>query len=154
LKKNKGATLLELLIACLIIGILASTASPFFIFMLQSYETENVSKDLKLNLQSARLASLTNGKDTNVFLDHKSGKPYWLVEQDGIKMSEKEIDSDKISLTFTNKNFYFSSYGFLMDQNSNPITSANITICNIYTKEGYKINMNSLGKIDMEDIGC
>lgn len=154
MKKKNGLTLIEVLVVMTILGILATTAIPQFSYMINSTRTDNYANDLSVDLSSARIMSLTNAKTITFKIDY-SGKYYsWIVSDKNNDLVKKEIALEEISLQYSNKHFSFSPYGFLLDDNGNSLSSMFITMCHIKLDQGYRYEINSLGKITVEDTPC
>jgi prepilin-type N-terminal cleavage/methylation domain-containing protein len=80
---HQGFTLLDMIIALSILGILCSIAIPAYSSWLPDYELKNAVRDLYSNMHLARMLSIKENKKYNIVFETNGTGSYRLVRPDG-----------------------------------------------------------------------
>ncbi len=82
-KRKAGFTLVELMIAVAIIGIMAAVATPAFIAWLPNYRLKSAARDLYSALQNARLLAVKNNTTVQVVFGPAANPNSYLIDLNG-----------------------------------------------------------------------
>lgn len=152
LKKNKGYTLLEIMIVISIIGIFVSLATPSFLVMNQDEKVEDASRSMLKMLASSRESAIKKGIPVYVYpetLDDK-WENRWVKYYNGIT---EKVDIDANVTVHNESNLEalrFDGRGRLYNGvNLSNINEASFLFCygDYEGITGRRITVNFLGKI-------
>lgn len=77
---NQGVTLLEIIIATVITGIIAAIGAPSLMGMLQGDQVKQGVDQIQLALQDAQKQAIRNSKQCSVEIKKKTGKDYFSLD--------------------------------------------------------------------------
>lgn len=140
----RGFTLIEILIVCSIIVMLAAVSFPFYSVFQKFSATESVAFEIKENLRTAQINARSGQNNTNFGIYFSDGQ-YVLYQ--GVNYAIRTTSADQ---TFTlPANFTVSGATEINFQHSTglPTFSSTITITNTGTQTQSTIFINSLGLI-------
>lgn len=150
LKKQKGLTLIETLVVCVIIGILLTAAVPTFQELVENIKTETIAEEIHNDLNSTKIASVSIGQDyTFEFLNDG-----WEISSGGNTIKRKEIINNNLYIEESLDEITFKPLGFAKDKNGNTLPASTFKICNANTLKGYLIGINGFGKTTIKEGLC
>lgn len=150
MKKKKGFTLIEALLACTLIGILLISSVPMFQEFAEKARTKTLAEELYNDLNSTKIAAISVGQEYN-FEFLLNG---WEVTRDGLTLKKKEFTHNNLYIEEKIGSFIFKPLGFTADSKGNTISEITMNICNTKNQYGYAIKINAFGKTKLEEIKC
>jgi len=137
-ERERGFSLLELLVALVIIGLSMSLVLPVFVRGLSSVRLKTASREVSATLRYARSLAVSMGKEQIMNLDIDTGK-YWL-NQDTVNIRKLPPEVRFRSLTIQGREIVVGRAGIIFYPNGNSsggfisITAGQNRNCQIRTR--------------------
>jgi prepilin-type N-terminal cleavage/methylation domain-containing protein len=128
-KNSSGLTMMELIIAMVVLGILLAAASPLVAQFSSVYRLRAAAREVATDLQFARLLAVKENKDFQVVFNSSS---YQVVRvSDGLVAKSRSFIIDYPEVTLSSLAVTFNSRGNSSSNTiavSNPMGTKNITV--------------------------
>ncbi len=79
-----GFTLIELMVVLVVMAVIAAVARPAYESVLPGLEMSRATREMASALRAARMAALTEGRETNIVFD-TSARVYWLHREEAAR---------------------------------------------------------------------
>ena len=114
IKNDIGFTLVELMVGCMIMGIVAAVAAPGFSGLIRNYKLSNAARMVWLDLNKAKMMAIKQGLTMRVDFD-SSGTFYdiYRVNQDNTttKVFTRNLTADYAGITLSSRTTTPISFG-------------------------------------------
>ncbi len=150
---NNGFTLVELMVAVAIFGILAIIAIPEMSALIRNTRLKTVTRQLVSTLQEMKLRAIKENAVASIVFDETNDSYKAFVDnnpEDGAYNTGEEIiaianlKNDNLEITSNNSSFGFASRGFLSGVNNCAITISNTS------GRQKQVVINKIGRIRIE----
>jgi prepilin-type N-terminal cleavage/methylation domain-containing protein len=139
LKKGAGFTLIEMMVAIVILVVIFSIASPFLISFSNNQETESTVEELVSVLRQAQEKSIIAENDASWGIDFSVARKYLLINNLSAIKEEYQLP-ESVKLETNNKTIFFSKLS------GSPNQATEIVLTGINKR--YKIEINLIGRVD------
>jgi type IV fimbrial biogenesis protein FimT len=154
--RNKGFTLLELMIAIAILGVMAGVMAPSFLQWRDRTKVSGDAGNLRAAFETAKLRAIKHNTNAIVvFPDNTSYQIYVDTNRNGVRDAGENLIADRTlssgvtitNNTFTNNDMAFNPRGMANGPNS----TGTITITSP-GGESYSVVVSSFGRVRMEHL--
>jgi len=120
LKNDIGFTLVELMVGCMIMGIVAAVAAPGFSGLIRNYKLSNAARMVWLDLHKAKMMAIKQGQTMRVDFTATS---YTITRVDTTKVVfTRDLSSDYAGITLSSRTTTPISFGNTGTANAGTVT--------------------------------